>query len=125
MMRAKRFFDVTPNDPRKDRESFMVNLRKKKRAEIFMVKRKRRCNDEDKENSNYFPELQKLETVERCEVLAEKVLKKTDSVVVSAALKALKNMTLSAWNKKFASILLAPRMLERYEEILRTENPMN
>lgn len=120
--RAKKLFDFHQENPKKQREEYLVALRKKKRNQMFMSKRKFVDFETNKENVFIVPESERKCVVEHAELLAQKLQEDLNQFTLSNVLEAISELIKSAWNEKFAVVLMSKVCLERYNQILNTDN---
>jgi hypothetical protein len=76
----------------------------------------------NKENVFIVPESERRCVVEHAELLAQKLQEDLNQFTLSNVLEAISELIKSAWNEKFAVVLMSKVSLEKYNQILNTDN---
>lgn len=120
-MRAKKFLSSYSEDPKKQREEFMISLRKKKRAEIFNSKRNFSSASPEKEKCKILAEIDMDTIVETSERFAETLCLSNDRKEVLDTLSKIHVLIANRWNPKFYNVFINKTLLNRFNEILKLE----
>ncbi|CAI2366201.1 unnamed protein product [Moneuplotes crassus] len=120
--RQRKMFSLQIEDPRKKIQNFQVNLRKKKRSDLFKKNRKIIIKDDIKmEDEHLFisdAEILKLNSVEKVKVLVDKITNSDSDQEVSQLLEYLPVIIRDRWDEEYISILTGRSFLERLNELL-------
>ena len=121
--RAYTLFHPKRPDPVREIEKYQVSLRKKRKTDLFMKKRKILLQEDSEmnpeESENIVPGINELNIVEKVEVLAEKIIKDQSDRDLIPTLGLLSNLIMNNWNIKFLNIISNAKLLRKFQNILK------
>lgn len=124
LSRAKNFMKIPVGDPKKQREEFLVSLRKKRKSEMFKQKRRvlqaTNIDITDLSVVEIIPEFFRLHVVERAEALLQKFCRSSTDTETLHLLKIMTKIVNEQWRADYDNIFLSSSAIKTYNTALNS-----